>query len=123
VPPIERSYRRQWAVLWEPAGLDNFGEARVAAPREVRVRWTDTRSDEAGGGGGSEPHDATVVVGERIVVDSIMWKGRLSEWDPSKPQDLMMGLRYSETPDIKVRFTAREVALRRFREKLPAVAP
>lgn len=120
MPPLERSHRRQKAVLWAPLpGLDNYGERRVAAPREILVRWVDTLASAPGTQGGSDPHDATAVVGEAIPVGSILWKGALADWTPTS-SGLMQVVRYGETPDVKNRFTARQVALRRYGDKLPA---
>jgi hypothetical protein len=120
VPPIERSHRRQKAVLWAPLpGVDNYGERRVTAPREILVRWTDTLASAGGTQGGSAPHDATVIVGEEIPVGSIMWLGALADWSPAAG-GLMQVVRYGKTPDVKNRFVARQVALRRYSDKLPA---
>jgi hypothetical protein len=119
MPAPEEIGRIQRALLWAAVGSDKYGEPRVSAAREIMVHWVETDSAGAGSEGGTNPYDATVIVGEPIGLNSLMWKGALEDWDPSVPQRLMQVIRYTETPDIKGRKYARAVNLRRYTNKLP----
>jgi hypothetical protein len=121
VPPIETSHRRQAAVLWKAAGPDQYGEQTVLPPRQIMVRWVDTVSEAGGAQGGSSGDDVTITVAEPVPVGSIMWRGTLANWDPGVARDLVKVTSYGETPDVKGRFTAREVRARRYGQSLPAI--
>lgn len=121
MPPPERSHRLQHAVWWAPAPPNEYGERAVLAPREIAVRWVDNTDAPAGAQGGSTAHAASVTVGEALAPGGILWKGRLADWDPAQPQDLMVVTHYGETPDVKARFVQREVRVSRYRQSLPAV--
>jgi hypothetical protein len=121
MPFRETVGRYQKAVLWEAAGTDAYGEPTVLAPVEIDVRWTARAGAAPGPLGGSETADATAAVDRPVPEESILWRGALEEWDPSRPQPLMRVVGTEETPDVKGRFVARRVLLRRYKGSLPTV--
>jgi hypothetical protein len=121
MPPLETVGLVEKTILWEAAGTDAYGEPLVLAPVEIDVRWTGRTGAAPGPQGGSETADATATVDRPVPEESILWRGALEDWDPSRPQPLMRVTGYEETPDVKGRFTARRVLLRRYKGSLPAV--
>lgn len=122
MPPLETSDLHQDAVLWKLISLDARGQKRLSAPESLKVRWTEHEGvgvGAAGVEGGTNPIDATAVIDRLISIGSIMWQGRLEDWNSSLPQDLMEVVGRTATPDVKGRQVYRTVTLRRYKSKLP----
>lgn len=120
--PLETSSLYQDAVLWTLKSLDARGQKRLSTPESMKVCWTEHEGVGVGAGGaegGTNPIDATAVVDRDITIGSIMWQGRLEEWNPTLPQDLMEVVGRTATPDVKGRQFYRTVTLRRYKSKLP----
>jgi hypothetical protein len=122
---LETSGLHQDAVLWRLKSLDARGQKRLSVPESMKVRWTEHEGVGVGGvgvEGGTNPIDATAVVDRDITIGSIMWQGRLEEWNPTLPQDLLEVVGRTSTPDVKGRQFYRTVTLRRYKSKLPLLA-
>jgi hypothetical protein len=122
MPQPELANRTQRAVLWPMLGYDAYGQATVGPPVEILVRWDTKRRETLDREGNSIALDATAVVDRRIDIGSRMWLGPISEWlgTGSLEEDTHSGVMevrsYSETPDIKGRFTFRVVGLMRLHD-------
>lgn len=125
MPAVEVAGLVQVAVLWRLWSLDSRGQKRVREPEEIKVRWQDRSGVGVGSvvDGGTDTIDATVVVGEDVPLGSILWLGRLEEWNPGEAQELMEAVGKVVTPDLKGRNIRRTITLRRYRDSLPEVVP
>ena len=117
MPAIEKSNRKQYAVLWATpisGSFDPFGESRIEDPIEIKVRWEDEKSEVG--------RKATVYVFQEIAEGSVMWKGKLTDLPPApeKPRNLMQVVQYNETPDVKGRVNLRAVRLVLLGSQLPS---
>ncbi len=124
MPPIEVVERNQTAILWRFAGYDSSGESVVEDPVEVRVRWEDVRTDPrrgqmVGPDGNLISLIAEVVVDREITVGSLMWKGRLRDYNANFETQVREVVLYSETPDVKGRVSRREVGLGFYKGSVP----
>lgn len=126
MPSIETADLHDWAVLWEPAGVNNYGDQTIESPREIRCRWEDTQHEALNSQSKSQGFDAVVVVGCDIPIDSILWLGRLNcvPGTAETPEDsLYKVVRKSAIPDIKRRNFRRVIYLVRFNNTLPTIEP
>jgi hypothetical protein len=124
VPSLELKDRYQYAVLWAFAGYDASGEVVVDDPVEVRVRWEEQSTDPRRGqilgpDGNLVTLLSTVVVDRRIEVGSLMWKGRLRDYNANVETQVREVVLYSEIPDLKNRNTRREVGLGFYKGTVP----
>ena len=119
MPPQEESHRLQKAVLWAKAGTDDYGQHTVGDPVEIDVRWNARRRETADPKGNPLVLDADAVVDRVIAVGSRMWLGELADWlgtgSGADDEEIMEVMTYSETPDVKNRFSTRTVGLAHFR--------
>lgn len=121
MPPLERTDRREKALLWAANGVNTHGQVTVAStPSEIVVRWATKRRTVVDAKGNAIGVDATVVVNQEIEIGSIIWLGSLDDAAGSTPtSDLMEVRTYDETPDIKNRHRRREVTVARYNDTLP----
>lgn len=117
----EDDYRFQKAVLWTFTGYDGHGEVKVNAAAEVDVRWEEGRREVLDADGNNIAIDATVVVGQDIAVDSIMWLGALADV-ATPPVSLMQVVTKKSVPDVKGIKFRRTVGLVKYSNKLPTLA-
>lgn len=120
MPSIEKSSRRQFAVLWpSPVNgqYDGYGNAVVDEPVQLKVRWED-------GKGEGNARSAIVDVDREIAKGSTMWKGKLEDLPtaPDKPTNLMSVAQYGEIPDVKGKRPKRTVKLVLLGSQLPEEA-
>jgi hypothetical protein len=110
-------------VLWQaaPAGMD--GQPRVRPPREINVRLRLNLQASGAPQGGSETEDATAQIDFQVPLSSLVWLGSLEALDLQNLAGLLVVTRYAEVPDPKGRFVTREIGLRRYSSRLPAVLP
>jgi hypothetical protein len=110
-------------VLWQaaPAGMD--GQPRVRPPREINVRLRLNLQASGAPQGGSETEDATAQIDFQVPLGSLVWVGSLEALDLRNLAGLLVVTRYAEVPDPKGRFVTREIGLRRYSSRLPAVLP
>ena len=125
------SQRQQFALLWAFTGYDGYGQAKTAAPVQVRVRWITKRRQVMDHLGNVITLDATAVVGQKIDIGSKMWLApdgispdtALAWWNGTGsglPEDELMEVKtYDEAKDLKGRFTRRQVGLMKFRNASP----
>lgn len=115
MPPLESKDRYQKAVYWEKQGDAMDGDPRVGAPEEIVVRWSYGRRSAISPSGLPVAIDATVIVNQEIEVGSAMWLGSLSEWmgtgTVGQNAEVMEVLTYSDTRDLKNRFSQRSLGL------------
>lgn len=114
-----------WAVLWEFVRTAGDGEPVVAAPVQIPARWLWQSTVSSG------PDTATVALAGRVLVDreisldSIMWEGKLSEWNaltPPQREDWLVQVKTTSTvEDIKGDAVRRKVGVQFFRGRLPQV--
>ena len=76
MPSLQTLARRHYAVLWPVVGIDDNGNPRVSAPREIKVRWEDDDHQTRAQKGTA---DVALLVGERLVEGSLLWRGRLAD--------------------------------------------
>lgn len=116
----EMTGRYQKALMWPVIGTDRYGQVRVGAPVELRVRWDWGRKEVLGQDGSSQSADATVIVDRRIQVGSLMWLGGLNDL-PGTAQmaetDIMQVITYKGVKDVKGRSEAHSVDVMRFHEQ------
>ena len=128
MPPPEVAYREQTAVLWPERGFDNNGHVKVGSPVEIQVRWNTQRTTALDPQGNKIAVDATVVVGQKIGVGSVLFKGELADWvgtgsgSAGAGDELMQVATFSEVPDLKGRNVRRVAGLVWFRDTLPELA-
>jgi hypothetical protein len=110
-------------VLWQaaPAGMD--GQPRVRPPREINVRLRLNLQASGAPQGGSETEDATAQIDFQVPLGSLVWLGSLEALDLRNLAGLLVVTRYAEVPDPKGRFVTRDIGLRRYSSRLPAVLP
>jgi hypothetical protein len=89
---ILRRSRKEKVTYWPPAGRDDeFGKATFGPPRELLVRWEDSRESVTTGAGDEVTSNAIVMVGEDLDVDAndyeygVMWRGPLARCVPGDP--------------------------------------
>lgn len=126
MPRRELRHRKQRAVLWGVSGKDSFNEPTFSVPIEIDVRWKFGRREVTGSQGTPMSVDATVIIGQEIVVDSLMWLGTLESWYGLGSSGTDIGMHqvvsYNETPDITGRHLRRSVMLSSYRDRRPLVA-
>lgn len=113
------------AVLWPLERIDSHGKPVVGQPEELDVRWVEKRREVSDNQGGTITIEATVIVDQKIVEGSQMWKGRIEDLPAgvdfsTELQGLMHVQSYTETPDVKGRVARRKVMLTRANNTLPA---
>lgn len=121
MPAIEETDLIHFAVLWVPTGRTENNEPTVADPVEIQCRWVNKRTSTVRPDGTTIGLDATVVVDREIPADSLMWKGRLREWDDALKGSIMRVEWYAESDDLRGVFTGRKVGLTRYKADLPGV--
>lgn len=126
MPAPETAYLTQAAVLWPIEGYDAYGKPKVSDEAvELEVRWETRRTQARDALGNPIMLDAMAIVDRVIAVGSIMALGELEDWglvgtgNASETGELMEVVNYMEVPDIKGRFSYREVGLKRWRDTLP----
>jgi hypothetical protein len=120
MPPLEETDRLQYAVLWEFAGNDDYGQPSVVTQGiELEVRWKFKRGSSVDAKGLPVAYDAVVIVDREIAVGSNMWLGRLADWDDALKDEVMYVIEYNSTPDLRNINERRSVKLSWYRADLP----
>jgi len=122
MPSPEISNLTDYAVLWEAAALDDYGEPTVYYPIEIRVRWEESYTESADSQNTTQSISTTIFVDRELAIGSILWHGRLLEL-PSPVTGLILSsvTSYNTVPDIKGRVLQRTATLTRLSESLPLV--
>lgn len=120
MPPFEEMDLTDDAVYWPIEGRDKHGEPLIGDAVPIECRWVESQTEALDPTGATIPIDVTVKVDREIAIDSILWKGRLEDFDPTEKPVLMQVKTKSTTPDIKGRHVAREIGLMFYKKSLPA---
>jgi hypothetical protein len=125
MPSQEVAFLRQRAMLWAFTGYDHYGKPAVSSnPCEIACRWNFKRSETLDPTGNTITLDATVVVKQRIAIDSRMWPGSADEWfgtgsGPAEAvtsdEEVYIVKTTSMTEDLKGRARFRTLGLMRYR--------
>lgn len=118
MPAMEVDCLNQKAVLWASNGFDNYGNPKVDAAVEIKVRWEKGRKENLDPLTANVGIDSTVVVDRVIPLRSIMWLGALADL-PSPTVDLRQVIDSGEIPDVKNRYARRVVMLTNWSDTLP----
>lgn len=121
----DRRFRKQDAVLWAYAGVDNHGDIKVSStPVALKVRSEKLTRQVNDPVSEIQATDFTLVVDREIAKGSIIWFGKLSDVpdDTNNLTDLKQVVEYDEIPDIKGRKFRREVTLIKYGDRLPQTA-
>lgn len=124
MPPIERVYIPQIAVVWDFAGRDNYGQEQVSSPREISVEWPQRFSESQGNQDTKESSPDEVVVDESIAIGSILWYGNyidLPSGTADDPSPLYVVVGRNVAPDIKGRNFRYTLTVSRYSNTLPTV--
>ncbi len=118
----------QRAVLWPILSVDGYGGPVISIPSEIPVRWKWGFTNMLNPKRETITVDATVRVDQEIVVDSLIWLGKLTDIsngtlgpDLQTPSGLCQVKAIKHTPDIDNRFQSRTLGVIRFRGPLPTV--
>jgi hypothetical protein len=140
VPSIETADLYQSAVVWGKSTPDDYGQPRVLAPVQLAprtttggVRFLKKRRDTLDSQGNKISYDATLIAAREIVPNSLVWIGTLQDLaddghgtgtgtSDGPDSDIWEVVTADVTPDIKNRFTRWEHTMKRYKDKLPAVA-
>lgn len=120
MPPLEEVSLNQTAVLWRAGPPDRYGTHQVYPPEEISVNWVERPGAAGGPQGGTDPVNGTVLVDVNIPLNSILWKGELADWTPQSGS-LMTVVGFNSNWDIKGRFLAQQVLIKRYNGTLPTV--
>lgn len=122
MPAQERSHLPMFLVLWEATGVaDRTGKPKVSAvPVERNCRQLSARRDTRDKEGNIITLDASAVVEVDFKVNSVVWFGRLADFNPAIENDLMEVIYFDKTPDLKGRDFYREIGLMRYKHSLPS---
>lgn len=120
MPPLEESDMHQEAVYWTKTGLDRYNNPVLGSPVEIICRWVNKRGQTLGPNGTPIALDAIVVVPVEIREGTLMWEGKLSDWNPALKNELMEVVTYNETPSINARFQRYQLGLKKFKQTLPS---
>jgi hypothetical protein len=124
VPYQELDYRYRIfpAVIWPVIGYNQYGEPMLGGPSQIQVRWDDDRHEVMDPKGNVITLEASVILPQRVLIGSLMWRGLLSSWygtGSALPEnDVMQIIMYDETPDLKGRCFRREAHLMRYHNKI-----
>jgi hypothetical protein len=121
--PIEVDDLHGYATLFELAGRDDEGEAILANPRELRVKWDKVYKQAKLSETETVTIMATVVVDQDVPLNSLLWEGRLTDWYGTGSDDvggeMMQVILLNSSKDVKYRNTRRTLELCRYRDRVP----
>jgi len=131
MPALETKDLYQRALVWTFSGnYDRNGQPiiNLSTPMEISVRWNWRKARATTPDGNTITLDASVVVGERVNVGSLMWLGTLEDWNgvgsssssSAKDNQLCQVKTVNWLKDIKGRNRRHELGLMRFKDTLNA---
>ena len=120
MPPIERAWMRNSAVLWTLVTHDGDGYPRVSSPTAIRCKWEETNAEMVDPTGNRVSVDVKLAVPTQIVMGSLLWEGTLAALGESlTPEDgiyeVVMRVR---SGNLKASNTRYEFGLKRYRDKI-----
>lgn len=116
----EDRIRNETVIYWARSGVGNAGEVTLAAYDEIKVQWVERQAEAADPFGNLVTVDVQLVVGQELVVGSIVAKGIYADY--SSGDLLYEVVTYGEQRDLKNRFIRRVAGLRRYGTELPELA-
>lgn len=126
MPAIEQMELDQKAVLWSVSTkVDNYGQNKVEDPIEINVRWENKSSSNRSSENQVTGIVAMISADREISVNSVMWKGELSDFVGSvaQNQQLCEVQNSGNVKDIKGRETRYEASLVRYKGTVPILEP
>src|SRR5262245_11016079 len=115
MPAFETADRHEDAVLWTVTGTTRNGEPIVGSPEGIRVRWQRENVIISDPLGQPVKLDAFVVVDRAVPVGSLLWLGRLADYNPAANNEIMEVILFKESPDLKARNRRRILGLMKFK--------
>ena len=67
------------AVLWVPLQRKPDNKWVYKAPRKIKVRWDERQEEYIRANGGTAISRAVVYMGEKPILDSVLWYGKLTD--------------------------------------------
>jgi hypothetical protein len=119
MPPLEQMDCPHKAVMWPKSAVDAYGEVKIGAGVELRVRWEGRRRQSADPNGNPIIIEADVKVLQEVKVGSLMWKGKLDDYASANKPELMEVVGHDPVDDLHGRVTERWVQLTKFRRTPP----
>ena len=131
MPAQETAFRRQKALYWAASGFDSHGEHKRAAESvELDVRWSNAKAKSLDPQGNVIMVDATVTLGQDVLVGSIMWEGSQDDLEEGESgtgvgsdvvpdADLFQVVTFNKMPDLKGRAFTRVAGLKRYGKQMP----
>lgn len=123
MPAFETMDRPQTATYWPKIGDSNLGLPVVGSPVQLSVQWDDHSAEVLDPKGNVVTVDATMFASQTLLIDSVVKKGTLAEWQGTGsadvPSRLMMIKTVNITPDIKGRNVVYFYGLMRYNDDLP----
>ena len=121
MPSPEENFRVRHAVLWKASGHNSHGEVTLDSPKQITLRWDQTKAEAKGADDRSESANvSSAQVGEQIPIGSILWEGKLMHYDSTGTANLYLQVTsYSEVWDVKGRKATRTVELMHYGSVIP----
>ena len=123
MPPIEESDFVEDIVVWERTGFNRENEPVLDSPVERCARWVDTHRLVTGPDGTPIELTAQLAFSQKIPTRSVVWRGKLEDWDATEEQELHEIVSRSHAKDIDGKINRYEYNVTRFRGTLPANTP
>lgn len=123
MPALEVMDLIHYAVLWPWVGVDRRAVVKVSAtPSEIRCRWSNKQKRMLDPNQNEIAVDATVIVAQDIVIDSIMWLGQEDDIPGTSgiPESGLFQVKaFDRGDELKGRILRRQVGLIRFNDTFP----
>jgi hypothetical protein len=96
-------------------------QRKVYAGIPIKVRWTEGQQEALDEHGSPIRLDARVVVDRSIAIGSILWLGKLTDFDSDNTSDLFEVTTIKETKNLRANQTRRVLGLQRYSDTLPPI--
>lgn len=128
MPPLEHQHMTTTAVLWSMVRHDRDGFPLVSAPEQIRVRWEEADAEMVDDEGNRIRVDVVLTAPRQLVTGSLLWEGELASLPlvdgvRTPPRDLYEVISRVRGKDLKGRLLRYEFGLRRYKDRLPTIAP
>lgn len=118
--PMEHSDMVNHAVLWSFARNDRDGFPRVEQPVDTCCRWEEKNIEMVDPEGNKIQVDVILAVPHQIVMNSLLWEGRLCDLPESgvPTRDVYEVVARDRGDDLKGRVRRWEFGLKRFKDRI-----
>lgn len=126
MPPMESSNLPHRLVYWAKGAVNEFDEATVSAPVEIRARWSFGRADALDAQGNKIGVDATAVLNRDVAIGDQLWKAPLNDTDAleqwygtgsgGSDDEVMVVVNFDRVEDLKGRNVSRVAMLKKFKD-------